>query len=343
MKRIYFLTMLGMAFISCDQNEQSTESNSVAKEEIKILEFPSEQKMEQRIDEIVAIKAESQKIALDNFNKLETLKGLNVGSSKTNDVGIEKQNEAIVSSLKVYHGLVLSNIYALRKQLNFTSIQSIADEINSLKLIDPDKATSLFKTYEKLLVTDPKIGRVISVFDERTSNVLNVNGDMLINSKKLDYKNYYYIPNNSTGKLVGYDNGVAGIVVNYNGVQIYYYAGREVHTNDLGVRFFRYATQLTSMALVPIGPGVSSTIEYPSTFIMDPSSVAGFVQTKSQFFSDYEFSYPFISGTGTFVRFVGGNKNTPYRPGGVIIKGTFITNVGGVSKETSCDFKQYYD
>lgn len=327
--------MICIAFVSCNNDDQSTESNSLVKEEVKVLEFTSEEKMEEKIDEITAMKSGNEKIAMDNFNKSEALKGFNVNIKKTNESDIKKQNEAILSSLKVYHGLILSSIYELRRQLNFTSIQSIADEINSLSVIDFDKSKSLKETYQNLLKKDPITGLVTTIFDGRTSNVLNVNGKVLINGQKLDYAQYSSIPN-ETGRYIGDEATIGGEAVNQNGYAAFYHAGREIHRNDLGVKFFRYYTQLTTVAVLQVSPYVVAT---PSTFIVDPVSAAGFALSNTNTIGDYAFTQPFISGSGdSFVRDSGGKKNNAYVPVGGRLKATFTSTIGGVYKEISCDF-----
>ncbi|OEK09689.1 hypothetical protein A8C32_13390 [Flavivirga aquatica] len=47
-----------------------------------------------------------------------------------------------------YHTEKLKAIYEIRSELNFISIQSIADEINYLKLLNPNKHKHLFNEYK---------------------------------------------------------------------------------------------------------------------------------------------------------------------------------------------------
>jgi hypothetical protein len=114
---------------------------------------------------------------------------------------------------------------------------------------------------------------------------------------------------------------------------VYYIAGREAHKNFIGVRYFKAFTQLKSYMASPNG-----LVECPSTFEVS-QSVAGFVITRNNFFSDYSFTYGYPSGYGSTVRFVGGNKNTPFVAVGGNIKAKFSTTVNGVSYEMFCDLK----
>ncbi|WP_166924127.1 hypothetical protein [Flavobacterium poyangense] len=338
MKRIYFTAMLCMALVSCSNEEQvSAESKSLTEKETNVMSFSSEIKMEEKIDEIVAIKSESEKNVLVVFNRQEALKGYNVTNKSTNKSDVKKQNEAIYNSLKVYHNLVLSSIYELRKQLNFTSIQSIADEINSLNAVDPEKAAYLTKTYKNLLIKDPEIGVVSTIFDRRTSNVLNVKGIVLINGKKMDYDQYFSVPGENIGtrKYIR-DESVAGSIAAVDAeYKAFYSAGREIHRNDFGVKFFRYFTELKTFTGHVVMPG--SFVECPSTFTVDPSSVAGFALSNTVAIGDYSFTYPYVSGSGVSVRYVGGKINNAYVPVGGKLKATFSTTIGGIHREMSCD------
>ncbi|SHM71405.1 hypothetical protein [Flavobacterium chilense] len=340
MKRIYFIAMLCMALVSCNNEEQlSAESNSLAEKELNVMGFSSEEKMEEKINEIVAIKSEYQRKVLADFNRQEALKGYNVRNKSTSDSDIKERNEAIYNSLKVYHNLVLSSIYELRKQLKFTSIQSIADEINSLNAVDPEKAVYLTKTYRDLLIKDLKIGVVSTIFDGRTSNVLNADGIVLINGKKMDYDEYFSVPGekNNTRRYVR-DEAVAGSVAAISrDYKAFYSAGREIHRNDFGVKFFRYFTELKTFS--GFSPMPESFVECPSTFTVDPSSVAGFALSNTVAIGDYSFTYPYISGSGVSVRYTGGKINNAYVPVGGKLKATFTTTIGGINREMSCDLE----
>ncbi len=167
------------------------------------------------------------------------------------------------------------------------------------------------------------IVEIETIFDERSSNVINGNGEVLVEGKKIDLLKS--VPKTATAKYREDESIFGGLAANSSNYFVYCYAGREVHTNSLGVRFFKYFTELKSYQATPNG-----LVACPSTFTVDSGSGAGFVQKKNQIFSAVAFSYPFISGYGTSVRFVGGNKNTPYIPGGIFLKGNFSTSIGGV-------------
>ncbi|WP_123921944.1 hypothetical protein [Flavobacterium sp. LM4] len=333
MKKIYFLAILCIVFTSCSKDDSSNDPNSITKEEIKLFNFPSEEKMEEKIDEIITLKSERKQIVLFNFNESEASKGFTLNSKKTNDLDVKKRDKAIKNSLKIYHTALLSSIYELRKELNFTSIQSIADEINSLNATDPNKAKLLTEIHQKLLIRDPLVGIIKTVFNERVANIINIEGEVIIEGKKVNYKENFST-SNQTQKYIG-DEFIVGELAGFNDdYKAYYFAGREVHKNDLGVKFFKYYTELkTYMGSFP----AMNVVECPSVFTVQDGSKAGFAQSKDNPFSDYAFSYPFISGTGVSVRYRGGNKNTAYVPVGGNLKATFTTTLGGVFKEINVD------
>jgi hypothetical protein len=64
-------------------------------------------------------------------------------------------------------------------------------------------------------------------------------------------------------------------------------------------------------------------VPVPVTYSVSPGSIADFVQTGSAPFSDYAFSYDYISGFGTSLRNTGGKSNTSYKPAGGNLKATF--------------------
>lgn len=318
-----------MVLLSCSKEEVTSESISSVKEEIKIIDFSSFKELENEIDKIISLKERKEKVALGNFERIKDSKiAVSEKLNKLEHASII--SNATLKDLELYHNEKLNSIYELRKELNFTSIQSIADEINSLILVNPSKAKKLSVKYQKFLLKN-KI-EMETIFDDRSANVINDDGEVLVKGEKLNFKKS--ISTNPTGKYIG-DEAIISDIAAYSGEYfVYYFAGREVHKNFIGVRYFKYFTQLKSFMATPNG-----LVACPSTFDVTSGSLAGFAQTKSQFFSDYAFSYSYISGSGDTVRFVGGNKNTPYVPVGGNIKGKFSTTIGGVYHEINCDMK----
>ncbi len=330
MKKNYLLVLLiSLMFISCSENGDLPESISSTKNEIIVIDFSSQNEMEEKIDEIISLKEKKEKIVLNTFTSITNSKTTNLGELNVSKQG-ETQKNRILEDLKRYHEERLNSIYELRKELNFTSIQSIADEINSLILVNPTKAKTLSSKYQKFIRKN--IVETETIFDDRSANVINDKGEVLIKGEKLNFdKSNSKSP---TGKYIG-DEAIKSGIAAYSGEYfVYYFAGREVHKNFIGVRYFKYFTELKSYIATPNG-----LVATPSTFTVNSGSIAGFVQTRNQIFSNYSFSYDYPSGYGTSVRFVGGNKNTPYIPAGGSIIAKFSTTIGGVYNEMICNMK----
>jgi hypothetical protein len=327
MKNFYLFAFISLIIVSCSENEVTPESISSAKKEISIMEFSSEKDMEYKIEEIISLKNQKEKVVLNTFKNMTNSKTRILGQSNVSEQKAI-QNNLILEDLKLFHKEKLKSIYELRRELNFTSIQSIADEINSLIIVDPSKAKILSSKFERFLTKN--IVEIETIFDDWNANVINDKGEVLVEGKLIDLKKY--APKSSTARYLGDESIRTGIAANSGNYFVYFFAGREVHKNFIGVRYFKYFTQLKSF--VSTSNGLVAT---PSTFTVNSGSIAGFVQTRSQFFSDYSFSYSYPSGNGTSVRFVGGNKNTPYIPAGGKIAGKFSTTIGGVYQEMTCD------
>jgi len=297
---------------SCSSNDDLKEDDSSINKNIKIMNFASSKNMNDKIDEIIALKNKKEVIASAEF--IKSNKYVNSQEQKLSN------DEILIAELKKYHANVLNNIYDLRQQIGFISIQSIADEINSLNLINPAKANELKIKYKSLLTEYQHL--TVTIFDERLANVINLNGEVIVNGEKiiLEQKS-----KNNSAKYLRDESVNSGVAASSGSLTIYYSAGREVHENDLGVKFYRYYTQLSAIAIVYVGI-FPTFVPVPVTYNVNSGSLAGFVQVNSNPFSDYAFSYDYISGFGPSVRNTGGKSNTLYKPAGGNLSATFTTS-----------------
>lgn len=324
MKKTYLLALICIVCASCSKDDAFVDNIQSQNKKIETLNFPSYEKMDAKVDEISQIKAQMEKSTAEKYISIKHK------STENNS------EDAVIESLKNYHNDRLNDIYDLRKKTNFISIQSIADEINSLTLINPAKSNELFKEYEKYLVKEDY--EIKTVFENRTSNVINKKGEVLINRSLADFK----IPtsNKLTGRYV-YDESIkTGKAVIFNNASYFieYSAGREKHKDDFGRTFFRYFTEFKSYINTRRGP-----ILYPATFNVESTSIAGFSQSGSAPFSAFAFSMQYPSGIGSSIRNTGGQKRTAYQPEGGNIKGTFKINIsnryGNIEEFSTCNFK----
>lgn len=323
MKRIYLFAIISLIITSCSKDE-STSENAVAK--TKVLDFSSIEKMDQKIDEISAIKAEMESQTAQKY----------ITQSSTSQS--ETSKNSISKNLKNYHSDRLKNIYDLREKTKFTSIQSIADEFNSLKVLDPNNANKLFLKHEKLLKKN-EFNLAITIFENRTAEVINTDGKIILNGKETDFTNSS--PQNNTGKYIGDEAMKTGLaVMTTDGIyRVYFTAGREKHKDDFGKTFFRYYTEFTSYIFDP----TTGMNYYPAIFSANTASYAGFSQSGSNPLADFAFTMKFLSGYGSSSRQIGEQKWTAYQPEGGYLKASFVvgaqTSPYSSGQILSCDFQ----
>jgi hypothetical protein len=342
-KKVYLLGIISVFFASCSKNEVPTESVSSVKQESMAIDFKSYDVMDARIDEIIAIKAQKEIAVLKTYDEAKSPKLALSG----NLIKVEKEKieqNAMIKDLVIYHTEKLKSIYELRAELNFTSIQSIVEEINSLGLTNPGKATSLFEKNKKFLKKTKF--EVQTIFDDRIANVINEKGEVKLKGEILDFDKSD--SKASTGRYI-YDEdvkaGTAVLTGDTNTGAVFYvnfYAGREYHKNDFGVGFYRNFTEFKAYIRPQSGlPFVAC----PTTFAINPGSQAGFVNVGSSFFCEYTFSMEYPSGYGVSVRNSGGKRNCKFSPNvsgvGGSFKGQFRVNFnnGYFVKNIDCDVK----
>lgn len=190
--RKYCALFVGVIFVlSCSKDDNfDSEKNNFS--EVQILDFSSLEELEEKVNEISLSKEkrESNIIEKPIFEK------------KSKEIITEANNITffdIKADVEYYHRKKLKIIYELRKELNFTSLQSTVDEINSLRLLNPVKAEKLYNEISDLLIKS-KFG-VISKYQDDISGVLNINGEVKINGELLDLdSNYKEVIKNSVAK-----------------------------------------------------------------------------------------------------------------------------------------------
>lgn len=329
-KFLCLFSALALSLTSCSSSDELKETNSSVSNNLKVMNFTSNKNMQDKIDEIMALKDKKESVTATTFFK----------NDKTIDSHEQNlsSDERLIVELKKYHTNVLNDIYDLRNQIGFVSIQSIADEINSLKLINPAKANQLTTKYKDFLNEHQDL--TVTIFNQRLANVINLEGEVIVDGKKILLQEK---SKNIAAKYLRDESIITGVAASEGsstdprGLKVYYNAGREVHENDLGIKFYRYYTEMTARIRVK----VSFAFVYmpiPITYEVNPGSIAGFVQAGSNPFSEYAFTYDFISGYGSSVRNTGGPKNTLYKPAGGNLSATFTYTTDIGPKILTCDF-----
>jgi hypothetical protein len=114
MKKIYLLAFIGFVFVSCSEDQVSPESISSAKKEINVIDFSSQNAMEDKINEIISLKEQKEKVVLNTFKSMALSEsGALEKLDASGEVG-SSQNNSILSDLMLYHKEKLKSIYELR-------------------------------------------------------------------------------------------------------------------------------------------------------------------------------------------------------------------------------------
>ncbi|AEW85932.1 hypothetical protein C3B47_14085 [Flavobacterium columnare] len=290
-KIIYFLTITTLFLSTSCSNEDLTTNELLT--ESQVLKFDSYKEMQNKIVEIKKISDAKESRILNIINS-KNLKSNN---------------------LEFYHTERLNSIYELRKELNFTSIQSIADEINSLKLLNPKKANLLYDKYSTLLKKDKY--SITYLNDNETALVLNSKGEVIIGGKIIKLIN---TSNTESTRYIGVDFVREGTLLTNGSYSISWHAGRSEHKDDLGRTFWRNFTQLGSNVLTNNG-----WVQYPSSMrpLLDAHANFSYGGAHTEHLG-------FLSSYGSVLRNSGGQKNVPNIPYYVKTGGTFTTTVNGV-------------
>jgi hypothetical protein len=122
-----------------------------------------------------------------DVNSKELLEKVN--SKQINETVIS--NKEVINSLVKYHYKRLLNIKKIRKKLGFISIQSIADEINSLKILDKELSNKLFEENSNFLVNGnfqvlPKLSNDLAMITDKEGYIYNVKDAGKMNFNTLD-------------------------------------------------------------------------------------------------------------------------------------------------------------
>jgi hypothetical protein len=336
MKSYLVATLLAITLFSCTKEN---EVKSVA--ESQVLNFDSEKAMQNKITEIEAFKKEQEAQIIQKLLQRNNLKApkeadfLNAQKISTTNLIDQK---AVLEDLKFYHTENLKAIDAERAYFGFTSIQSIADEINSLKLINNTKSNELYARFKSFLLKNKYETNII--YNKDISNLINAKGELYLSNKNVA-KNYLKkakLSVASTDKNIksgfvatGYNNFV---IINYS-TDIDYskvskYVGTRLVFKDnnwvnedfyIDVPEFEISTTLGCFVLSPSG-----YVSYPCYFYTNPSSRANFNISCSNLLLN------FGSGQGKIIQNRSGSQNYSSLncPEGVtgLVSGNFAFPVG---------------
>lgn len=275
-KKILWLALLMISF-SC-QVEDNVDVSRESKN-FEILAFNNTDQISLKINEILEIQ---RTLNAEISNKL--FERNNISSISESPVGDSKQLtwDFMKDDVVFYHQEKLNSIYELREILEFTSIQSIADEVNSLKGIGQTiKASQLLNKYWNNL-EQTEYG-VFPKIDKESAMVANKNGDI-----QIDNNIHNLTPiNDARSTIVCLTEGV--LANSGSTYFITYHAGTELRSNNIFRREdHKIFTQFGSFVNSPNG-----LIPFPSIYNPHPNSKVDFsfgFNTFAQYFPGDEVS-----------------------------------------------------
>ncbi|WP_298140746.1 hypothetical protein [Flavobacterium sp.] len=338
-KKIFLSAIITLTFLSCskDDLESSSQSNQSEK---TVLNFANAKEMQSKIDEIEAFKISQEEQIMQKLLQRSNLKAptlVDVKNAETKNL-TEVDKNAILEDVKFYHQEKLKAIYSERAHFGFTSIQSIADEINFSKLIDTELNNKLINNYKNLFFEFNH--QYVSIYD-KISLVAQPNKNISISGKVLNLRDHKIsLPiNNAQNRTIN-----EGIVCSgYNNfIQITYHCtvGASVLQYDLAGNTWvetYFNNKLSCLVLSNAG-----YVLYQCYFFTNPGSKANYlVNAPSN--AGYSLSFPSgigsqitsfgVKTTGTVPQYVGASGN---------VGGTFSVQIGNTGSFLSVSGTKYF-
>lgn len=184
MKKIILTLTIVFCLFSCSTDDSVEAIAEVqTSNETQVLEFASIKEMEAKIEEVkVYNDAVEGQLVAKYFTPNQNV-SIDNAANKSLRVLSDDLKDNVLEELYAYHSAKLEAIYESRRHFNSTSIQSLADEINSLRLINPDAADKLLKDYSEFIVMNGYLAKARNY--DYVSSILEPNGKILIDGVEL--------------------------------------------------------------------------------------------------------------------------------------------------------------
>jgi len=286
-KSLFSVVILAAFTTSCTKEEQVS-SNEVHNQ--NIMRFATEKELQSKIAEIETFKTNQENQILEKILKRNHVKAPTVNDLKNIEVlnaNVKIDKNAILEDVKFYHQEKLKAISAERAHFGFTSIQSIADEINYTKVVNPEKAKQLINENLSLITYNNDFAKVVD--NSKEVLVANVKGEYVINSKTLTLETK---TSANANRLTGLTALKQGTLATNGFYAVTYHVGISTHKDDLGVTFYGNFTQYGSFINGALYPSWFYTTA-GSSCTFSPSGIA--VPIPQNY-------VPFISSAGDIVR-----------------------------------------
>lgn len=319
MKKMIYLagTCIVLLLTSCSNDD----SPAAQAGDGTIMKFASNRSAEAKAMEIAAFRQEQEgrimeKILLRNNVAAPT----EASVADIQPSSATASEDAIRADLQFYHRERLKAIYEERAHYNFTSIQSIADEINSLKLLDPAKSEALFERHSKFLDRNELL--TTPVFGDMASNIANPSGQFIVDGKLLQAPKRKAL-STTAGASAERMTAVSGLAAT-NGSTLYVYHNAFEEYSSPGRTKF-----VAAYASFVINYG--QTFQYPCYYFSAYNSIAYFGNGFPPPYMTLQATVYFPSGYGSIIATHStqtfDEPETHYTHG--IASGTFSFIIGG--------------
>jgi len=294
MKFLKLPLVLLLLIVSCNKND--TELITEKETSLEVLEFFTVEELEEKEIEYRSLRNEVYSdLSKDFLNEIDDMQLAYEKSSaeakKTYEKSVAEEN--FLAVLNDFHSNRLAKIYELRKTINFVSIQSIVDEINSLKLNSPEKSEALYKKYSKNITYNDGIAVVENYI--ANPNITNANGVLLFdgydvnlltkeeesNDNIISTKTPVFDSENANIVSGGtYVSGYAIAEISLFGQQlktsVYWGAGRNSTNYVLWTRSTPYTYYISTFKKYNSSTNSYETLEVPARFVPNSGSNCGF-------------------------------------------------------------------
>jgi len=258
-KFIGSLLLLSVLFTSCSSDNSDIENSSL-NESNRMLSISSLGDVESTLDEIESLKNEKEQIILSSIKR-------------------KKPSDVTMEDLNFYHKLRLESIYELNSELGYVSLQSIVDELNSLKQLDSNKEKALYSLHKEHIAKNDFGYK--SIYGVGTSLLINRGLDINVegivyNLKDIESNNSFSSAQKGDVVDVDYEGILSGSTANY---AITWHVGTHYISGFLGSELGSNNRAFNSLgSYVNVGFGYQS---YPSLFFTSPDSRSYFTDGSS--------------------------------------------------------------
>lgn len=317
-RKHYFATLMLilLSVYSCSNDEDIILNDN--QNDTSFLRFKNNKEIQDKINDLTNAFNLKESALIE---KLLTRNKLSNPTIETKTGNLNLNEKTIKDDVMFYHSERLKAIYDLRKSAGFTSIKSIADEINSLMAIDQEKAYQLFNENEEYLIKSHYL--VSTIFNEDMSYVINSKGQIMFDNQFLDVTSNIDMKNTCSKEGILTSKVITGSTE----YTITWHAGSERTSGFFNPNDYTVYAKLGSFIDFGNGP-----ILQPTWFYTNPNAIAYFwsgITTTINFpvSAGNIISNEYDTNSYTCVL----NGSIPHSTFVTVLGGQFITTTGSTS------------